>query len=367
MQCLHWEPLSNSDAPPVSPSRLQPATIVVEPAEAAEVVRKRAGSDAAVGAPPRKPKTPTGVAQGMGTPLPALQHCTESTGPLSPRAMSPTSPRSYDPTAQAVCSPRRQATTRVVSPQSQFLQLSDASPVRMPPISTAACGEERQLHASSAMPAPGQKSPVMPDGAARNRGEGAQRFPLARAKAVAAAGAEPQSPALRVTKQSARSRMNAGQITAAKRIAKYLDGAASSSSSRIDVEELHELLRLMNPRITLPDTNRLCHDVGTHCGGPGSSHVTMDEFLQIVEENGWDLLGCPDDSPGRHGRQGTPRCPSLAAPSGGCQRPATAPSTQDFEWEIPLKDIELATKIGEGSFGVVYKGKWQGCIVAVKG
>lgn len=29
-------------------------------------------------------------------------------------------------------------------------------------------------------------------------------------------------------------------------------------------------------------------------------------------------------------------------------------------WEIPYQDIEIGPKIGSGSFGTVYKGKWHG-------
>ena len=30
------------------------------------------------------------------------------------------------------------------------------------------------------------------------------------------------------------------------------------------------------------------------------------------------------------------------------------------EWEIPYQDIQIDEKIGSGSFGTVYKGKWHG-------
>ena len=29
-------------------------------------------------------------------------------------------------------------------------------------------------------------------------------------------------------------------------------------------------------------------------------------------------------------------------------------------WEIPRQEIEIGQKIGSGSFGTVYKGKWHG-------
>ena len=34
-------------------------------------------------------------------------------------------------------------------------------------------------------------------------------------------------------------------------------------------------------------------------------------------------------------------------------------------WEIPYQDIEIGPKIGSGSFGTVYKGKWHGECVCV--
>ena len=32
-------------------------------------------------------------------------------------------------------------------------------------------------------------------------------------------------------------------------------------------------------------------------------------------------------------------------------------------WEIPYQDIEIGPKIGSGSFGTVYKGKWHGKVI----
>ncbi len=37
-------------------------------------------------------------------------------------------------------------------------------------------------------------------------------------------------------------------------------------------------------------------------------------------------------------------------------------------WEIPYQDIEIGPKIGSGSFGTVYKGKWHGeatCVLSL--
>lgn len=41
-----------------------------------------------------------------------------------------------------------------------------------------------------------------------------------------------------------------------------------------------------------------------------------------------------------------------------CQQKVHRDSTD--VWEIPYKDVEIGPKIGSGSFGTVYKGKWHG-------
>ena len=39
---------------------------------------------------------------------------------------------------------------------------------------------------------------------------------------------------------------------------------------------------------------------------------------------------------------------------------------QTYEWEIPYEELEIGEKLGEGTFGIVYKAKWRGTTVAVK-
>ncbi|MBT9557490.1 MAG: protein kinase, partial [Myxococcales bacterium] len=46
--------------------------------------------------------------------------------------------------------------------------------------------------------------------------------------------------------------------------------------------------------------------------------------------------------------------------------PRTSKRTADGALHIPLDEIELGKKLGEGAFGIVYKGKWHGKHVAVK-
>jgi len=37
-----------------------------------------------------------------------------------------------------------------------------------------------------------------------------------------------------------------------------------------------------------------------------------------------------------------------------------------FDWEIPYEELQFGPKIGEGTYGVVYKGRWHGTPVAIK-
>lgn len=38
----------------------------------------------------------------------------------------------------------------------------------------------------------------------------------------------------------------------------------------------------------------------------------------------------------------------------------------DPEWEIPPAALSLGTVLGEGEFGIVHKGRWNGTPVAIK-
>ena len=51
-------------------------------------------------------------------------------------------------------------------------------------------------------------------------------------------------------------------------------------------------------------------------------------------------------------------CTSVAVLLRICVQKANRDSTD--VWEIPYQDIEIGPKIGSGSFGTVYKGKWHG-------
>eukprot|EP01105_Mastigella_eilhardi_P021783 TRINITY_DN52_c2_g1_i2.p1 TRINITY_DN52_c2_g1~~TRINITY_DN52_c2_g1_i2.p1 ORF type:complete len:575 (-),score=143.27 TRINITY_DN52_c2_g1_i2:1559-3259(-) len=112
--------------------------------------------------------------------------------------------------------------------------------------------------------------------------------------------------------------------------------ADTNNDGVIDVEELHKILRAMYGSITLPETNRVYQAVDENRSGK----ITFDEFLAAVSRYHWDLqLLVPDDAPD---------------------------AALDFEWEIPEKQLHRMDTIGQGTFGVVYKAKWQGCAVAVK-
>eukprot|EP00727_Mastigamoeba_balamuthi_P010004 m51a1_g5626 putative flag-tagged protein kinase domain of mitogen-activated protein kinase kinase kinase (1200) ;mRNA; f:791973-798029 len=369
------------------------------------IVRKRSGSDpmvAEVGGIPKMPKTPRAVTVD-GFPLPTLPPTGETTGPLSPRH-APQSARQVD---------------RPVSPRRQAAVVPPASPPTLLLQPVAHMSLTNMQHAVLRPPSPRRAPvPLGPAAGAPHHATRSQKLPplkVDEAKASmaatvlegnAAAPAKPQQqqqqqqqqrqqaqekPAPAVAQQQKaqaqalqdkRRHLTADQIAAASRIYQYID---RSGKNRVDVDELHALLKVMNPYITLPDTNRIYHSVDARGGAPGNSHITIDEFLQMIEENGWDLVGrCQSASPApvvaeKPGALQAPAPvgqPALVAavaaalPAAGLQVGAPVPVSvspsqsilSTFEWEIPFRDIKLETKLGEGSFGIVYKGKWQGLL-----
>ena len=62
---------------------------------------------------------------------------------------------------------------------------------------------------------------------------------------------------------------------------------------------------------------------------------------------------------GQHARSAKEQAPS--APSDSALENSNA-----AEWEISPDELTLAAVLGEGEFGMVYKGKWNGTPVAIK-
>eukprot|EP01090_Pellita_catalonica_P021978 TRINITY_DN8376_c0_g1_i1.p1 TRINITY_DN8376_c0_g1~~TRINITY_DN8376_c0_g1_i1.p1 ORF type:complete len:930 (+),score=157.90 TRINITY_DN8376_c0_g1_i1:46-2835(+) len=66
----------------------------------------------------------------------------------------------------------------------------------------------------------------------------------------------------------------------------------------------------------------------------------------------------------------TPPSPSATAtPTQTATTPVPSlpnPTPQSYIWEINVNEIEIEEKIGQGGFGVVYKGNWRGTAVAIK-
>eukprot|EP00727_Mastigamoeba_balamuthi_P013386 m51a1_g8670 putative protein kinase (621) ;mRNA; f:122130-124519 len=124
------------------------------------------------------------------------------------------------------------------------------------------------------------------------------------------------------------------QIAAAHGIFLSLD---ENGDRQLDASEMHKMLKLLYPRITLPEVNRIYRQMDKNRSG----RITIDEFLLAVEEFKWDLSPLEDIA-------------------------ASTPKSAAFEWEIPYRELQLEKRMGEGSFGVVFRGKWRGCTVAVK-
>jgi serine/threonine protein kinase len=88
--------------------------------------------------------------------------------------------------------------------------------------------------------------------------------------------------------------------------------------------------------ITMPETNRIYHDMDLNRSGT----ITFDEFVAGLEKYRWDTSNFSFS-----------------------KKTSTA---NQYEWEIPFSEIKIEKKLGEGSFGTVFKAKWRGCDVACK-
>jgi len=88
--------------------------------------------------------------------------------------------------------------------------------------------------------------------------------------------------------------------------------------------------------LTKSEINRLYYVVDSDHSGA----ITFDEFLYAVAH--------------------TAEIAQLAT----CLRDNVVPTR--FDWEIPFNELQFGPMIGEGTFGVVHKGKWHGTPVAIK-
>lgn len=118
--------------------------------------------------------------------------------------------------------------------------------------------------------------------------------------------------------------------------------ADKNGDGTIDEPELAKLLNMIYPGVTLPEVNRVYQAIDCNRSGK----ITFDEFIQAVLKYRWDVAELVDKT-------------SLAAS-------LKLPKQPEFDWEIPIEQLQLEKVIGQGTFGVVYSAKWHGCHVAVK-
>eukprot|EP00041_Stephanoeca_diplocostata_P025907 m.690240 g.690240 ORF g.690240 m.690240 type:complete len:418 (+) comp22848_c0_seq18:349-1602(+) len=97
-----------------------------------------------------------------------------------------------------------------------------------------------------------------------------------------------------------------------------------------------------------------------------AAYDELDHVQQSADEgDGVEEDVPPAHSEGEHADNDAPG--SMHPENATVSKPSTPPNSQysSLEWEINYDEIEMQDKIGAGSFGVVYKGKWHG-VVAVK-
>eukprot|EP00741_Cyanophora_paradoxa_P015083 tig00020848_g14554.t1 len=118
---------------------------------------------------------------------------------------------------------------------------------------------------------------------------------------------------------------------------KAFHAADSDNSGYLDPLELGEVLKQMFPRISGPEINRIYSKMDANRSG----RITFDEFIWGVSALKWNM-------------------DKLVT------KLATSPGKPQYEWEIPNEELHLGSKLGEGSYGIVYRGNWRGTTVAIK-
>ncbi|CAM6091839.1 unnamed protein product [Calypogeia fissa] len=96
-------------------------------------------------------------------------------------------------------------------------------------------------------------------------------------------------------------------------------------------------------------------------------NTTEQHFLQGVPPASWRLEGSMSDATAWSEHAYRDACIAQPGKEGACnlkETPKDTPLASD--WEIPASEIKLGTKIGQGAFGDVLGGTWQGTEVAVK-
>ncbi|KAH3723394.1 protein kinase [Pelomyxa schiedti] len=105
----------------------------------------------------------------------------------------------------------------------------------------------------------------------------------------------------------------------------------------LDCSEFFQGLQFLYPDVTKPEANRIYGQIDTNRDGS----ITLYEFMRAIVRYQWDT--------------------SLWR-----ERHRVTTSSENYEWEIPHSELKMIEKLGEGSFGVVYKSKWRNCDIAVK-
>eukprot|EP01105_Mastigella_eilhardi_P009675 TRINITY_DN2280_c0_g1_i2.p1 TRINITY_DN2280_c0_g1~~TRINITY_DN2280_c0_g1_i2.p1 ORF type:complete len:542 (-),score=126.68 TRINITY_DN2280_c0_g1_i2:79-1704(-) len=105
----------------------------------------------------------------------------------------------------------------------------------------------------------------------------------------------------------------------------------------VDSAELYSGLKMIFPELSKPEANRIYGHIDSNRDGT----ITFHEFLRAIVQYQWDV-------------------------SMWKERQRITTSSDTYDWEIPHGEIKVIEKLGEGSYGVVYKAKWRSCVVAVK-
>lgn len=113
------------------------------------------------------------------------------------------------------------------------------------------------------------------------------------------------------------------------------NAADKDGSGTIDERELYSLLRQIYPNITLPESNKLYHEMDLNRSGKTgkflteinpfadcyfSGSITIDEFTEALMKYKWDTSNVYKEK----SREST------------------------YEWEIPYNELKFEKKLGEG-------------------
>jgi hypothetical protein len=109
--------------------------------------------------------------------------------------------------------------------------------------------------------------------------------------------------------------------------------ADRDGSGTISDSELFHLLKMLYPNISLPECNRIYHQVDANRSG----EITFDEFLAGIVQYSWNVSKLNNNNNNNNNNN-----------RNNSHNVRASKQEEYYEWEIPFEELEYGAKLGEG-------------------